>query len=623
MRINKYMIQKGLLCLKEYGIKELYIRATEKLRSQKIPYDKWYQKRKLNSAEREAQRADSKTWGNRPLVSICVPLYNTPEKYLFEMIDSVINQTYTNWQLCLADGSPGETLGEVIKAHYPSEERIVYKHLTENLGIAGNTNEAFALAEGSWIGLLDHDDILAPEALYESLAATGVNEAAASLVKHRKITGEIEAVYSDEDKISEDLKEHFDPHFKPDYNIDLLCTNNYITHFFLVKREIVERVGGFKSRYDGAQDFDFIFRCTDAAKGVAHVPRVLYHWRTSAGSTAENPSSKMYAYEAGKLAIEDHLKAKGIRGEVSYTKNLGFYRVKYEVEKQELISILIPNKDQVKLLQNCLASIEKSTYRNYEIIIVENNSEQEETFAYYETLTGQPYRKDEKQEGTLPNGNRICVVTRNEGFNYAAINNFGATYANGKYLLLLNNDIEILTEDWMEELLGHCQREDVAAVGCKLLYPDGTIQHAGVGIGLGGIANSMFVGMDSKFHGYMHRANLQMDYSAVTAACMMVKRQIFDEVGGFTEELAVAYNDVDLCLKMGQLGYHIVYTPYACAYHYESKTRGKEDSPEKQARLKRESDYMLQKWSEIFEYGDPYYNPNFSKKRMDYTLDRV
>lgn len=612
MRINKYMIQKGLMCLKEYGIKELYIRATEKLRSQKISYDKWYQKRKLKRAEWEAQRADSATWENRPLVSICVPLYNTPEKYLFEMIDSVINQTYTNWQLCLADGSPEGVLGEALKAHYPSEERITYRHLEKNLGIAGNTNEAFTLAEGTWIGLLDHDDLLAPEALYESLTAAGVNEAIAGVVKHRKHTGVIEAVYSDEDKITEDLKEHFDPHFKPDYNIDLLCTNNYITHFFLVKREIVERVGGFRSRYDGAQDFDFIFRCTDAAKGVAHVPRVLYHWRTSAGSTAENPSSKMYAYEAGKLAIEDHLKAKGIKGEVSYTKNLGFYRVKYEVEKQDLISILIPNKDQVKLLQNCLASIEKSTYQNYEIIIVENNSEQAETFTYYEKL-----------EGTLSNGNRIRVVTWEGDFNYAAINNFGVSYANGEYLLLLNNDIEILTEDWMEEMLGHCQREDVAAVGCKLLYPDGTIQHAGVGIGLGGIANSMFVGMDSKFHGYMHRANLQMDYSAVTAACMMVKRAIYDKVGGFTEELAVAYNDVDLCLKMGQLGYHIVYTPYACAYHYESKTRGKEDSPEKQARLKRESDYMLQKWSEIFEYGDPYYNPNFSKKRMDYTLDRA
>ena len=392
---------------------------------------------------------------------------------------------------------------------------------------------------------------------------------------------------------------------------------------FTVKREIVERVGGFISKYNGAQDFDFIFRCTDAAKGVAHVPRILYHWRTSAGSTAENPASKMYAYEAGKLAIEDHLKAKGIEGEVSMTRNLGFYRVKYKVEMPELISIVIPNKDQVAMLEKCIASVEKSTYRQYEVIIVENNSNRAETFAYYEKLTGCAYTADEPMEGKLISGNRICVVTWKDFFNYSAINNFAVGYANGKYLLLLNNDIEIITKDWLEEMLGHCQRDDVAAVGCKLLYPDGTIQHAGVGIGLGGIANSMFVGMDSKFHGYMHRANLQLNYSAVTAACMMVKKRVFEEVGGLEEELTVAYNDIDLCLKMGAAGYRIVYTPYAIATHYESKSRGYENTPDKQERLQKESEYMLKKWADIFEYGDPYYNPNFSKKKMDYTIDRV
>ncbi len=607
MRINRYMIKKGLLCLKEYGIKELYIRATEKLRSQKISYDKWYQKHALTEEQAGLQREDSDKWMRRPLISICVPLYNTPEHYLFEMIDSVVNQTYSNWQLCLADGSPEDGLGDAIEKRYPEDNRICYCFLNENLGISGNTNEAFAMAEGEWIALLDHDDLLAPEALYEMMAATGLNEAKASVTKLRKNSKKVEAVYSDEDKITEDLKEHFDPHFKPDFNIDLLRTNNYITHLFMVKREIVEQIGGFNSKYDGSQDFDFILRCTDIAEATAHVPRILYHWRTSAGSTAENPSSKMYCYEAGKLAIEDHLKAKGLKGEVSFTKNLGFYRVKYEVEKEDLISIIIPNKDQVDTLKKCLESIEKSTYKNYEIIIVENNSTEEKTFAYYETL---------KATGNLQ------VVTWEGPFNYSAINNYGATFAKGEYLLLLNNDIEIITPDWLEEMLSHCQRADVAAVGCKLLYPDKTIQHAGVGIGLGGIANSYFVGMDSQFHGYMHRANLQVDYSAVTAACMMVKKSVFGTVGGFNEEqLAVAYNDIDLCLKMGRAGYRIVYTPYAMAYHYESKTRGLEDSPEKQARLKRESDYMRTTWSEIFEYGDPYYNPNFSKKKMDYTIE--
>ena len=623
MRINKYMIKKGIACLKEYGFRELYIRAVEKLRSQKISYDKWYKKHAMTAKQEVAQREDVKSWKDMPLVSICVPLYNTPEAYLCEMIDSVVNQTYPNWQLCLADGSPDEKLYEVIKRRYGEEKRISYRHLEENLGIAENTNKAFEMAEGEWISLLDHDDILPPEALYETLVAANVAEGKASLVKRKKTDEIIEAVYSDEDKISEDLTEHFDPHFKPDFNIDLLRTNNYITHLFTVRREIVEKVGGFISKYNGAQDFDFIFRCTDAAKGVAHVPRILYHWRTSAGSTAENPASKMYAYEAGKLAIEDHLKAKGLEGEVSMTRNLGFYRVKYKVKNEELISIIIPNKDQSDMLEKCIASVVQSTYANYEVIVVENNSTEAKTFSYYEKLTGCKYTADSPMEGRLSNGNRICVVTWKEFFNYSAINNYGAEFAKGTYLLLLNNDIEIRTVDWLEEMLGHCQREDVAAVGCKLLYPDGTIQHAGVGIGLGGIANSMFVGMDSKFHGYMHRANLQLDYSAVTAACMMVKKSVFDEVGGLEEELTVAYNDIDLCLKMGKAGYRIVYTPYAVATHYESKSRGYENTPEKQVRLQKESDYMLKKWADIFEYGDPYYNPNFSKKRMDYTIEQV
>jgi len=617
------MIKKGIACLKEYGFRELYIRAVEKLRSQKVSYDKWYGKHAVTEEQQQAQRADVMQWKEHPLISICVPLYNTPEKYFCEMIDSVIAQTYPNWQLCLADGSPNEALRGVIKAKYAAEERICYRHLDENLGIAENTNKAFEMATGEWISLLDHDDILPPEALYETLVAAKVAEGKASLVRWRQPEGEIEAVYSDEDKISEDLTEHFDPHFKPDYNIDLLRTNNYITHLFTVKREIVERVGGFISKYNGAQDFDFIFRCTDAAKGVAHVPRVLYHWRTSAGSTAENPASKMYAYEAGKLAIEDHLKAKGLDGEVSFTRNLGFYRVKYQVKQDELISIIIPNKDQVEMLKKCIAAVGRSTYANYEVIIVENNSTESEIFSYYEELTGCSYQGENSMEGKMPNGNRICVATWKDAFNYSAINNFGTRYAKGSYFVLLNNDVEILSADWLEEMLSHCQREDVAAVGCKLLYPDGTIQHAGVGIGLGGIANSMFVGMDSKFHGYMHRANLQLNYSAVTAACMMVKKSAYEQVGGLEEELTVAYNDIDLCLKFGKAGYRIVYTPYAQGTHYESKTRGYENTLEKQTRLKKESDYMLKKWKDIFEYGDPYYNPNFSRKRMDYTIERV
>lgn len=320
MKIKGFMIKKGIQCLKDYGPRELLVRIIERKKRQEIPYDAWYQKQKITEAERNRQREESALWAERPMVSICVPLYKTPEKFLCEMIDSVRNQSYENWQLCLADGSPDETLREVIEKHYGNEQRIVYKHLEENLGIADNTNAAFILADGEWIGLLDHDDILAPEALYESMKA--VMDAGGSSI--------CEAVYSDEDKITEDLSRHFDPHFKPDYNIDLLRSNNYITHFFVVKRVIVEQVGGFCKEFDGSQDYDFILRCTTKAKMTAHVPRILYHWRTSENSTAENPASKMYAFEAGKRAIETHLKKEEVPASVEYTKGLGFYRVKYQ-----------------------------------------------------------------------------------------------------------------------------------------------------------------------------------------------------------------------------------------------------------------------------------------------------
>lgn len=347
MKIKGFMIKKGIQCLKDYGVRELLVRVIERKKRQEIPYDAWYQTQKIDVNEWERQRKESAEWENRPMVSICVPLYKTPEKFLCEMIDSVCNQTYENWQLCLADGSPGLELQEVIRKHYPKEQRIRYQHLDANLGIADNTNAAFALAEGEWIGLLDHDDILAPEALYESMKAVEKESA--------------EAVYSDEDKITEDLVRHFDPHFKPDYNIDLLRSNNYITHFFVVRREIVEQVGGFCKEFDGSQDYDFILRCTTKAKKTAHVPRILYHWRTSENSTAENPASKMYAFEAGKRAIETHLQKEGVAAEVLFTKGLGFYRVKYELKENTGISVVLAEKENVETVANQIAA-EKNEY---------------------------------------------------------------------------------------------------------------------------------------------------------------------------------------------------------------------------------------------------------------------
>lgn len=628
MKITWYKIKKGLRYLKHYGPKKFMVRLKERFEPEEVPYAPWYEKHKATTAELEKQRADAETWNNKPVVSICVPLYKTKEADLGQMIASVQAQSYPYWELCLADGTPDDSVEKLVKPWCENDKRIVYKHLEENLGIADNTNAAFAMAGGEWIGLLDHDDILAPDALYEVLAAAGVSPVAASKVWESGRQAECaEAVYTDEDKISVDAKEHFQPHFKPDYNLDLLRSNNYITHFFVVKRAIVEEVGGFKKEFDGAQDYDFILKCTRAAKRTAHVPRMLYHWRVSPESTADNPASKLYAFEAGKRAIEADLEKSGVKAEVSHTQDYGFYRVKYALTDTPLVSIIIPNKDEAATLEKCISSIQKSSYQNYEVIIVENNSTQAETFAYYEKLTGQSYDADKVCEGVLTGkksnlsaGNAVKVVTWKGIFNYSAINNFGVQYAQGEYLVLLNNDIELITTDWLEEMLANCLRKEVGIVGAKLLYDDNTVQHAGIVVGIGGIAANMFTGLKAERDGYMHKASLQMNYSAMTAACLMVETAIYKAVGGLTEELTVAFNDVDFCLKVRKAGYLVVYNPAIKAYHYESKSRGAEDTPEKIARFEREIAYMKEHWSDILKDGDPYYNKCLTLNKTNYSI---
>ena len=412
--------------------------------------------------------------------------------------------------------------------------------------------------------------------------------------------------YTDEDKVTTDLSEHFQPHFKPDFNLDLLRSNNYITHFFVVRTALVKKVGGFRREYDGAQDYDFIFRCVEQAKEICHIPEVLYHWRTHKASTADNPASKMYAFDAGKRAIEGNLARSGVKGVVSHTKDLGFYQVEYPVKGNPLISILIPNKDQKDSLKKCLDSVfEKSTYTNYEIIIIENNSVEDETFAYYKEL--------EKRFN-------VKIVTWKGEFNYSAINNFGEKEANGDYLLFLNNDVEVINPRWMEEMLGNCQRKEVGIVGAKLYYPDDTIQHAGTIIGIGGIAGHAFLNMPRSRTGYLHKASIQMDLSAVTAACMMMKKDVFDKLGGFEEKLTVAFNDVDLCLRTVQAGYLVVYNPRVELYHYESQSRGSEDSEEKVRRFQGEIEFMRTRWIRILKNGDPNYNKNLTLSKWNYSL---
>ena len=576
--------------MKHFGPKEFWIRLTERFQADDVDYEEWYKNHKPTMEELQRQRDTEFEY--EPLISILVPVYNTPEEFLKQMIQSVRKQTYGKWELRIANANPAnETVAEILRISSTKDERIKVKDVPENEGIAQNTNAALASATGDYIGLLDHDDLLTPDALYEVVKAINENDRP-------------QVLYSDEDKVTMDLSEHFQPHMKPDYNKDLLRSNNYITHFFVADRTLVEEVGGEDGEYNGAQDYDLILKCTERAKGIAHIPRILYHWRVHKASTADNPASKMYAFDAGKRAIEDHLKRCGEIGKVSHEKDLGFYRVKYQVQGSPLISIIIPNKDQVESLDKCLESIEKSSYKNYEIIIVENNSTEDETFAYYKKIES----------------DKIRIVYWSDEFNYSAINNFGVKHARGDYLLLLNNDVEVITTDWLEELTANCQRKDVGIVGARLYYPDDTIQHAGIVIGIGGVAGALFVGMSRMFTGYLHKASIQQDLSAVTAACMMVKRSVYEELGGLEEELKVAFNDVDFCLRAREKGYLVVYDPNVELYHFESKSRGTEDSKEKIRRFQNEIEYMRSHWLELLKKGDPMYNPNLTLTKWDYSL---
>lgn len=583
--------------LVNFGWKKYCDRIKKRFQDTEEVYNVWRKKYIPNARKLKKQRAEKLDY--EPCISIIVPTYKTPEKFLKEMIDSVRNQSYENWELCIGDGSVTEdTVKNVVESYQKKDKRIKMLCLSENLGIAGNTNAALSIATGDYIALLDHDDILAPDALYE--VVKWMNE-------HYK--DETDVIYTDEDKVSFDLKDYFEPHFKSDYNLDLIRSNNYICHLFVARKSIVDQVGGFRKEYDGSQDYDFILRCIEQSKHVEHVPKVLYHWRCHPGSTAANQESKMYCYEAGKRAIEDHLKRRGEDGcQVVMTEHLGFYHVIYPIREHKKVSIIIPNKDQKEILERCIESvIQKTDYKNYEIIIVENNSTTNEIFEYYKTI--------EQREN-------IRVVIWKDKFNYSAINNFGVKYANGEYLLFLNNDIEVIRENWLSEMLANVQRKEVGIVGAKLLYPDNMVQHAGVIIGMGGIAGHPLSRHPADDCGYFARGIIQQNLNAVTAACMLTKKEVYEKVKGFEEKLAVAFNDIDLCLKVRKAGYLIVYDPEALLYHHESISRGKEDNLEKRNRFEGEVDYMAKKWKDVLEKGDEYYNPNLSLLSGNFELKK-
>ena len=551
-------------------------------------YEHWRQTTKLSEEALEKQRNTEFPYA--PMISIIVPAYHTPKKYLCEMIASVQKQTYGNWELCIADGSGADHSVEKIVEVYLKDTRIRYKKLEKNEGIAGNTNQALKMASGEFVGLLDHDDTLAENALFEVV----------SLLNEKP---ETDVLYTDEDKVSADSVRYTDPYFKSDFNLDLLRSNNYICHFLVVRKTLADSVGGFDKNLDGAQDHDFVFRCIEKAREVSHIPQILYHWRIHRNSTADSAGNKAYCDAAGKGAVEAHLKRQGINGTVSSLPYAGFYRVDYELSSQPLVSILIPNRNEKESLEKCICSImEKTAYRKFEIVVIENNSTEKEIFDYYKEIENIP---------------EVRVIYWKDKFNYSAINNYGAKEAKGDYLVLLNNDTEIIEPEWLTRMLGDCMRPEVGIVGAMLYYPDDTIQHAGVIIGIGGVAGHIFKYFPRGYEGHFMKALLQQDLSAVTAACLMVKRKVFEEVGGLEEQLEVAFNDVDFCLKVRDKGYLIVFEPGAELYHYESKSRGAENTPEKVERFNGEATFMMKKWKKILSSGDPYYNKNLTLERED------
>ncbi len=688
--------------IRENGFRAFMKKAIHKIQKIDEDYDypEWQLKTAVSTEEIERQK---KAWknliypnGKAPLISIVIPAYNTPEKYLTMLLDSIASQTYPKFEVIVADGSEAgnASVSDTIKKYSLADERFKYISLEKNLGISGNTNAGLRKASGDFIALCDHDDELPPWALYKVAEAIADNPKA-------------QFIYTDEDKIDFDGKALFEPHFKSDMNMDLLCAVNYICHLSVIRRDLLERVGGFREEFDGAQDHDFFLRCLEEAtaeerkalceyadaciydeaseavtyrtgkatdtlseraleelkegrfvsESVIHIPEVCYHWRYHKGSTASNPESKMYAYDAGKRAIKAHYDRMGYSYlDVEQGVTYGYYHTVFKSpsgEDRELpqVSVIIPNKDHIEDLDKCIRSVtERSEYRRLEFIIVENNSVSPETFAYYKFIDnyGGADRTDafdiarkklnpeneQKSADILKDAAEIIestykplkddiavrVVYWDREFNYSAINNFGAKCANGGILLFLNNDVELISPSSITEMVNLTLRESTGIVGARLMYGDDTIQHAGVIVGLGGIAGAAFVGLHEKENSYMHRMMCLQELSAATAACLMIRKDIFEKVGGFREALRVAFNDIDLCMKVRALGKLVIYNPYVTFHHYESKSRGLEDTPEKVQRFNNEIATFAHYWNGILEHGDPYYNKNLTLRKANFAL---
>lgn len=582
-RIFYHIKRYGMIRTIKKIIGRIFLLGKVNRQSAKQLYQTWIVQNEPADEELENQKKHK--FAKQPKISIVVPLYNTDENFFLELLNSVLVQTYSNWELCFADGS--QERNDTIYAMCSRCSKVRYRFLGENKGISENTNLAIEMAQGDYIAFLDHDDTLPPFALYE-------------IVKTINDKPETEFIYSDEDKIDE-KGERFDPYFKPDFSPETLECHNYITHFVVIKKTLLDQIGKLNSQFDGAQDFDFVLRATENTKHIDHIPKVLYHWRAHQKSTAKVADTKNYAYEAGVKVIAEHLKRTGKEAIVKNPGEVpGIYQVKYAVKGKPKVSILIPNKDYYQGLKKCLKSIlTLTTYENYEILILENNSTEKETFAFYKTIQQNP---------------KIRVLEcKEKEFNYSKIINFGVKNATGDFILQLNNDTKLLTPDWLEILLGYAQNKEIGAVGARLYYADKSIQHAGIAYGIAGKAGNLLVGLPYGTHDPFGREAATRNVAAITGACLFCRREIYDEVGFMAETLfKVAFNDVDFCLKILEKGYRVVYNPYIELIHYESKTRGYEDTPEKKARFEEETQNFQTKWNHLLQKGDPYYNPNLS-----------
>ncbi len=530
-----------------------------------------------------------KNFKYKPKISIIVPTWNTQKDILKQTISSVCNQLYPNWELCIADGNSKSEIKNILMKYEQQDKRIKLKLLNENKGISENSNQALSLATGEFIGLLDHDDELTNDALYEVVKL---------LQKH----SDADLIYSDEDKI--DLKgKRLDFFFKPDWSPDLLLSQNYVSHFGIYRKKIVDKINGFRKGYEGSQDYDLILRFSEQTNNIYHIPEILYHWKVIPGSVASNPNAKGYAYIIAKKALKDAMERRKIPIEcIEYVRYPGHYRIKYKIIENNKVSIIIPTKDNQKLLKKCINSIlQKTEYENYEILIINNQSKKYETLEYFREIEDNA---------------RIRIINYNKPFNYSAMNNYAVKFVKGTYILFLNDDTEIISNKWINAMMEHCQKKNVGAVGAKLLYANNTIQHAGVILGIGGVAGHSHKFIPNDFNGYFLKPHLVQNVSALTGACLMIKKSLFKEVNGFDEKnLPISLNDIDLCLKIRRKGYLIVYTPFAELYHHESVSRGYDMNPQ----IIREIEFMKSKWKKNIK-RDPYYNPNLSLDKEDFSF---